>query len=589
MARVSIFRPHFAALLCLAWLAATFALLLQHWPETARTLYDTDDAMRLVQMRAWLAGQGWFDLHQARLQPPLGYEPHWSRLVDAGLAGLFLVFSFFADHGLAERLMRVVWPLLWILPTLAGMVAIAWRLAGRDAALVALLLAIAGVPAYQQFVPGRIDHHNVQIALAMLVVAATVWSDQLRWCAIAAGAMSGLALGVGFESLPYLAVCGAAFALRYVLDRDSATSFRLYVLVLVASVAAAFFTTVGHDRWTRSLCDALAFNATIAVAGGGTAALVLASVLRVCQRALTRGAAVVLAVAFALAVLLWTEPRCLAGPYAMVDPALWPIWLGDVRENQPILRVFAENPLTAAGIAAFPVAAIVATLALARTKLRRDFAFLVAAAALIMAVLTTTATIRTYSYAMWLGMPIVAALALRLFAALRLKTLPGRLMASLLLTPLVVSSCAITVAAAAGLDDTRSFARPESRHCLTSASYAPLANLPPGLVVTDISYGPFLLALTPHAAMAAPYHRLSLGILAAHTAMTVPPDAAREILRRLRANYVMTCGPRPPDGLSELQRHASLWGRLQAGAVPDWLEQVPESGGAAFTVYRVKP
>ena len=61
--------------------------------------------------------------------------------------------------------MRAWWPLLWLLPTIAGMAAIAWRIAGREAAMVALLLALAGVPAYQQFTPGRIDHHNVQIAL----------------------------------------------------------------------------------------------------------------------------------------------------------------------------------------------------------------------------------------------------------------------------------------------------------------------------------------------------------------------------------------------------------------------------------------
>jgi len=36
---------------------------------------------------------GWFDRHQARLLPPLGYDAHWSRLIDAGLAGLLLIFK----------------------------------------------------------------------------------------------------------------------------------------------------------------------------------------------------------------------------------------------------------------------------------------------------------------------------------------------------------------------------------------------------------------------------------------------------------------------------------------------------------------
>src|SRR5207248_897810 len=82
--------------------------------QTAATLLDTDDAMRLAQLRGWLGGQGWFDLHQARIQPPEGYDTHWSRLIDAGLAGLLFLFGQFTDSVSAERLMRAWWPLLWL-------------------------------------------------------------------------------------------------------------------------------------------------------------------------------------------------------------------------------------------------------------------------------------------------------------------------------------------------------------------------------------------------------------------------------------------------------------------------------------------
>src|SRR5689334_24732430 len=161
--------------------------------------------MRLAQLRDWVAGQGWYDLHQGRVAG--GYESHWSRLVDAGLATTLWVFGWFAEPALTERLMRVTWPMLWLLPTMAGTAAIAWRIAGREAALIALLLAVIGLPAFHQFRPGRIDHHNVQIALSMLAVAATVWSNRVRWTAFAAGAVTGLAMAVGLECLPYLLVC----------------------------------------------------------------------------------------------------------------------------------------------------------------------------------------------------------------------------------------------------------------------------------------------------------------------------------------------------------------------------------------------
>jgi len=58
-------QPSFAVLLLLAWLAVSFQLVALYWSGTAETLLDTDDAMRLVQVRDFLAGQGWFDLRES--------------------------------------------------------------------------------------------------------------------------------------------------------------------------------------------------------------------------------------------------------------------------------------------------------------------------------------------------------------------------------------------------------------------------------------------------------------------------------------------------------------------------------------------
>ena len=73
-------------MMLLLWLAATVALAL---PSINSGIFDamsTDDAMRLVQVRDWIGGQGWFDLFQHRLDPP-GASMHWSRVVDVPWAG----------------------------------------------------------------------------------------------------------------------------------------------------------------------------------------------------------------------------------------------------------------------------------------------------------------------------------------------------------------------------------------------------------------------------------------------------------------------------------------------------------------------
>ena len=55
--------------------------------------------------------------------------------------------------------------------------------------------------------------------------------------------------------------------------------------------------------------------------------------------------------------------------------------------------------------------------------------------------------------------------------------------------------------------------RPASRACFANASYQALARLPQGLVIADVNLGPYVLALTPHSVVGAPYHRISTGII----------------------------------------------------------------------------
>ena len=57
-------QPSFALLFGLAWLLIVAQLLANDWTDTARALGDTDDAMRLAQLRDWLAGQGWYAKEQ---------------------------------------------------------------------------------------------------------------------------------------------------------------------------------------------------------------------------------------------------------------------------------------------------------------------------------------------------------------------------------------------------------------------------------------------------------------------------------------------------------------------------------------------
>ena len=47
----------------------------------------------MMQVRALIAGQDWYDLRQHRLNPPFGADIHWSRLVDLPIAGIKLALA----------------------------------------------------------------------------------------------------------------------------------------------------------------------------------------------------------------------------------------------------------------------------------------------------------------------------------------------------------------------------------------------------------------------------------------------------------------------------------------------------------------
>ena len=81
--------------------------------------------------------------------------------------------------------------------------------------------------------------------------------------------------------------------------------------------------------------------------------------------------------------------------------------------------------------------------AASRATCAGDFGFLTAALVFAAALAATIGAIRAISYAVWLGMPLVAALALQLIARLSIQRLVPRLALTLALTPMVLSAGAV--------------------------------------------------------------------------------------------------------------------------------------------------
>src|SRR5215212_12253252 len=110
---VELLERHWKWLVLVAWLGFCAWFIFQNFNNIRFfRLGDTDDNMRMMQVRGLLHGQGWFDLRQYRLNPPVGANIHWSRLVDLPIAGLILLLRPLIGGAAAERWAVGIAPLL---------------------------------------------------------------------------------------------------------------------------------------------------------------------------------------------------------------------------------------------------------------------------------------------------------------------------------------------------------------------------------------------------------------------------------------------------------------------------------------------
>ncbi len=560
------------------------AILAWLYPMTAR-LGDTDDAMRLVMVRDLLAGRGWYDQAITRLQPPSGLYMHWSRLLDGGIAGLTVFLRLFMAPAPAEWCARFLWPLAWVFPAVTCALLVARNLGGRAAVLLTAPLLMIDLPLYRQFIPGRIDHHNIQIVMTMAALAGAVAkNNRARWGCFA-GVAAAFGLAIGLEALPLQALIGASFGVSLVRDRKDAPAAAAYGLCLAGASLIFFAAQTPPWRWSLTFCDALAFNLVAALVTAGLGLALAAWAARAASIPVRVGSLVIVAVA-AAGAYLWSAPRCIHGPFADMNPAVRPFWFNTIQEVQPLPRMLglAREPAVVA-ITMMIMALSAGVYLLGRWRGSPSTSALLMGGALIGACITAYFTWRMQDYVFWIGMPAIGA-AYSLIAARRLRDLMApSLAAATILAPTFVgaaASKAVSLAQAAG-----AVAAPPRqlnlKKCFDPRLYRALAALPPGVVLSEQDLGPFILAFTRHSALVAPYHRMSDEILKVHQAWNAPPARAETAVRGLGATYVIDCPPYPMAAAA-----GTFGARLRAGETPPWLLPLSPPG-APLRIFRVRP
>ncbi|OHC94369.1 MAG: hypothetical protein A3H25_00080 [Sphingomonadales bacterium RIFCSPLOWO2_12_FULL_63_15] len=567
----------------LGWMLCSAVMLALFRTDIATLGFrDPDDAMRLVQIRDWIGGQAFWDVSQHRVNPPLGGPMHWSRIVDMPVAALILLFTPLLGATQAEILACVIVPLLLLGGLTAALFIAARRIAGPIVALLSVVLLLTTPSILVQFTPLRIDHHGWQILLAAIALCGATDDRPARGGTVAALALA-LWLQISSESLPYVALFGAAFALRHWIARDQAPRFIAFALTLGGAALFLLALLRGPNAAMASHCDALSYVYVWSLVAMAIATLAAARAIGTAT-APNRFAIAAIGGGAALATFALTGGPCLSGdPFAALGPLAYKLWYLQVVEGRPIW----EQSLSMRDIILLPsmlglgAALLAARTAQGEARLR----WLLLALLLLGATGVAMLVMRALSVAHVLALPGIAWLLIALFRRIQsARTALVRVSGSValaLLTPVGLS--ALWTALASPPEP----AAQKGGDCRSASMLAPLRALPPATLFAPLDLGPDILARTGHSVIGTAHHRNAVGITTVIQGFVDRPDQARATIAQTRATYLVTC-----NGLNELRLYAKtnpagLAALLAKGKPPAWLEQLPTK--EPLRLYRIRP
>lgn len=567
------------------WVMAAAALVLRvvNGPDSAPLFSDTDDAMRMVVVRDFLGGQGWYDIVQHRLDTPHGAEIHWSRLIDLPLAGLLALSGLFLGPGAATAFTGMVWPLLLLFVLLYLSARVTLELAGRRGLVPALVLPVLAPSILAEFMPGRLDHHNVVVVLVMASLLASLLALRRPIWAWLAGLIAATAMAIAVEALPGAVAAILAFGLAYVLDPARAANLGRFGLGFAAGMLAHLALARPPALWLQAACDMISPVYALAALAVG-AAYLLVCLLPPPRRVWQRLALLSVLGLSAAALVALVYPQCLAGPYAELDPWLRDNWIAGILEARPWHQSLAQMPAYAIGVAVPVLLGVIACLFAFRFEPQKRLlwlvllVFIVATAAIMLAQVrgARLAVMPAIPAAAWLiGMarhaylahprlPSIAALAGAWLASSGLVVMQGVGFALALLPQDQV----------AGISGVRL----DRAACLAPAAYADLKALPPERMMTPIDLGAHMLLETPHAVVAAPYHRNQSGVLDAFRFFNGSADEALAIARKRGLGLLVTCRAMPEMLSPARAEPGTMLNLLANDTLPAWLADVSLDG-----------
>ena len=204
------------------WLVCATVIFIYKWESvSALNLNDNDDYMRFVQFQDWMATGHWYLEPMNNFNAADGIVIHWSRFPDLILSLVAFPLLFIVDDNLAYTISISLVPLLYLLLFSLSCFYLADHLFGAKYRFISMMFAISS-PSIIHFLPGSIDHHNIQLVFAALFLALTPLNrEQLRhaWRVYAQSILLSLSLWTGLDNVLLFMFFFAIYTVYYGLVR----------------------------------------------------------------------------------------------------------------------------------------------------------------------------------------------------------------------------------------------------------------------------------------------------------------------------------------------------------------------------------
>ncbi|WP_133152946.1 hypothetical protein [Vibrio breoganii] len=554
-------------------------MLIIFWDKVSSLdLWDDDDFMRLVQISDWIASGNWYLHPMERLNPEDGQIMHWTRVPDIIPYLLIRTLSIFTDSDTATIISISIAPLLYLCFTVICICATTIKLFGQKYAFISAVYALSSY-LLVKFLPGSIDHHNVQLSITALFILLLPFKEtgfhQLNRAWVQ-GMLVALSLWVGVANLLFFISALSVLVLYAILRNRDALRYTSIISISAFSFSILFILL--NRPYTKLFdihIDALSIPFSFCFLSGFLFCYIY-------EKMITKGCSRV--VSFIISLVLSLSPTLVIFPQLITDFAYkgYPeilrfYWLDLVSETFSTIDYIKKNGV----ISSYNILLIFAPALLSIFMLNKDGPVIN-----FYAIFIATLAIPLFWQDRASITPVLLAVPLQCYIAVniayRFKSNLYRMLIIMALSPIFIGSILdVLNPQKKPFSAEQNLTKKTQKHHDINHFLAEI-DLTNKKVLAPVDFGTRLLALTNASVISVPYHRnINGNTLIIELFLNMDLKAVKKTLLENNVTHVIIGDSQQSKALKIHSDKDSFINQLDRAELPNWLTELYRENGIA--------